>query len=313
VFEADDAGRSYRFRPKMRSIWLRNLTLKSGVLMFFMVPDGPGLADAIQGTSAIPVETSRQTTNSWGLRGPEPDLDAPIRGIVLGDSYMQGMFIGEDVTPSECLRRYLEAHFQEKVSILNTGVLGYSPEQYHASLVAFMDRFRPHFVVVSIFTNDFGEDHEVPSKGLGDWDEGKYWLDEIAQLCRSRNWLHLFVPIPYMPNLLGRRKAGYYPGIISNILDISSLMFLDPAEDFINAHLESVIEGERRGHRPANSPYFNGEIGDGHFSARGSELWAASVGRRLTLLWEQRHAAPPGGAAKPAAVTIVRPAGHERD
>ena len=33
----------------------------------------------------IPVETSRQTTNSWGLRGPEPDRNAPLRGIVLGD------------------------------------------------------------------------------------------------------------------------------------------------------------------------------------------------------------------------------------
>ncbi len=76
--------------------------------MFFLVPDGPGLADAIRGTPAMPVETSRQTTNSWGLRGPEPELDAPLRGIVLGDSFMQGMFIGDDETPPECLRRYLQ-------------------------------------------------------------------------------------------------------------------------------------------------------------------------------------------------------------
>jgi hypothetical protein len=271
----------------MRSIWLRNVTLKSGVLMFFLVPDKPELAEAIKGTLAIPVETSRQTTNSWGLRGPEPDLDAPLRGIVLGDSYMQGMFIGDDVTPSESLRRYLEAHLKTRVSILNTGVLGYSPEQYYYSLTAFMGRFRPHFVVVSLFTNDFGEDHEVPSKGLGDWAEGKYWLNEIAQTCRSQGWTHLFVPIPYMPNLLGRRKAAYYPGIISNILEVNSVMFLDPAEDFINAHLETVIEGERRGRRPADSDLFNSKIGDGHFSARGSELWAASVGRRLVLLLEK--------------------------
>jgi hypothetical protein len=290
VFEADEAGRSYRLRPGARSIWLRNVTLKTGVLMFFLVPDGSGLADAIKGTAAIPVETSRQSTNSWGLRGPEPDPHAPLRGIVLGDSFMQGMFIGDDVTPPECLRRYLEAHLKTKVSILNTGVLGYSLEQYHAALVTFMDRFRPHFVVVSLFTNDFGDDHEVPSKGLGDWDEGKFWLDGIAQLCRSHNWTHLFVPVPYVPHLLGQRKAGYYPGRVSNILEVNSTMFLDPAEDFINSHLALVIEGERRGHRPAESPLFNGEIGDGHFSARGSELWAESVGRRLVLLLEKDRA-----------------------
>ena len=38
VFEADDNGRSYRFRPCVDSIWLREITIRSGVLMFFLVP-----------------------------------------------------------------------------------------------------------------------------------------------------------------------------------------------------------------------------------------------------------------------------------
>ena len=184
IFEPDDQGRSYRLRPRTRSIWLRNLTLKSGVLMFFLVPDGPGLAEAIRGTPAVPVETSRQTTNSWGLRGPEPELDAPLRGIVLGDSFMQGMFVGDDATPPECLRRYLQGQLKTRVSILNTGVLGYSPEQYYHSLLTFAERFQPHFVVVSLFTNDFGDLHEVATRGLGDWEEGSYWLQKIVDYCR---------------------------------------------------------------------------------------------------------------------------------
>src|SRR5262249_39458242 len=176
IFEQDDQGRSYRLRPLTRSIWLRNLTIKSGVLMFFLVPDGPGLADAMRGTTAIPVESSRQATNSWGLRGPEPDPHAPLRGIVLGDSYMQGLFIGAAGPPPECLRRYLQRELKTGISILNTGVMGYSPEQYYHSLTAFAGRFRPDFVVVSVFANDFGDLFEVPNKGLGDWEEGKHWL-----------------------------------------------------------------------------------------------------------------------------------------
>ncbi len=287
VFEADERGRSYRLRPDTRSIWLRNLTLQNGVLMFFLVPDRPELAEVIKGTPAIPVESSRQTTNSWGLRGPEPDSEAPLRGIVLGDSFMQGMFIGDRETPPECLRRYLEDHFKERVSILNTGVMGYSPEQYYYSLVDFADRFRPHFVVVSVFTNDFGDIHQVATRGRGDWGEGKYWLDKIARFCLSREWPHVFVPVPYEPNMLGRRRSGYYPGTLSNSLEINSTMFLDPTDDFINAHLERVIEGKRRGRRPRGCPLFNGEIPDGHFSTAGSEVWAASVGRRLVLLLEE--------------------------
>jgi hypothetical protein len=291
IFETDESGRSYRLRPNTRAIWVRNLTLKSGVLMFFLVLDGPGLAAALEGTSGIPVETSRQTTNSWGLRGPEPDPDAPLRGIVLGDSYMQGMFIGDRETPPECLGRYLEDQLETRVSILNAGVLGYSPEQYYYSLLAFADRFRPHFVVVSVFTNDFGDLYDVATKGKADWEEGKYWLDRIAQLCKSRQWPHLIVPVPFETHLFGRRKAGFYPGIISNILEVNSTMFLDPSEDFINAQLELVIAGERKGQRPMGCLLFNGHIGDGHFSALGSKVWAASVGRRLVLLLEKDRVA----------------------
>jgi hypothetical protein len=313
IFEADDTGRSYRLRSKTRSIWLRQLTIKSGVLMFFLVPDGPELAEAIKGTTAIPVESSRQTTNSWGLRGPEPDLGAPLRGIVLGDSYMQGMFIGDDVTPPECLRRGLEKHFKTRVSILNTGHLGYSPEQYYYSLVEYADRFRPHFVLVSVYTNDFGDIDEVPARGRGDWPEGKYWLDRIMQFCRSRRWPHLLVPMTFESQILGRRRSGFYPGMVSNILEVSGLTFLDPTDDLINAHLRVLIDGERRGNRPQDCPLYNRKIGDGHLSPLGSKVWADAVSQRLCLLleseWALREKAPTGAPRE----TAVRPAGEEAD
>jgi hypothetical protein len=302
VFEADDQGRSYRLRPLTRSIWLRNLTIQSGVLMFFLVPDGPGLAEAIRGTTAIPVEASRQSTNSWGLRGPEPEPDAPLRGIVLGDSYMQGLFIGDGETPAECLRRYLQREMKTRVSILNTGVMGYSPEQYYHSLTAFAGRFRPHFVVVSVFANDFGDLHEVPTKGVGDWDEGEYWLGKIAEYCRARRWPHLIVPVPYAPWMFSKRKSGFYPGKVANILEDNGMAYLNPMDTFIDAYLRRFIDAEEQGRSLQGCPLFNDAIGDGHFSAAGSEVWAEAVGRRLVLLMEKervvRDIHPPGRAGR---------------
>ncbi len=257
--------------------------------MFFLVPDGPDLADAIRGTQAVAVATSRQTTNSWGLRGPEPELDAPLRGIVLGDSYMLGMLIGDDETPPECLRRYLEKERKTQVSILNTGVLGYSPEQYYYSLIAFADRFRPHFVVVSIFTNDFGDLHGVPTDGSGDWREGKYWLDRIADFCRAHDWPFLFVPVPYVPGILGKRRIGHYPGGIMNVLDINGVNFVDVDDAFIDEHLDRLVAGLLVGKRPRGCLLLNEDIGDGHFSALGSEVWAERVGRRLVRLLEAQR------------------------
>ncbi len=158
---------------------------------------------------------------------------------------MQGMFIGDDHTPPECLRRYLEGRLKTKVSVLNTGHLGYSPEQYYYSLLAYAERFRPDFVVVSLCPNDFGDIWDV-LKGQGDWEEAKYWLDKITSFCRTRELPHLFVPVPVEPQMLGRRRAGFYPGTISNILEVNSLMMFDPTDDFINAHSSWSSPGNER-------------------------------------------------------------------
>jgi hypothetical protein len=293
VFEADETGRSLRLRPCTKSIWLRELTLRAEIMMVFLVPDGPGLSEAIRGTTAIVINESMQTTNSWGLRGPEPELDAPLRGIVLGDSFMLGMFIGDNDAPPECLRRDLEKRCKTRVSILNTGCLGYSPEQYYHSLVAFADRFRPQFIVVSICSNDFGEPFEV-LQGNGEWDEGKYWLDRIALFARSRHVPALMVPIPHITQMVVRRKTGFFPGALTNTLDLSGLHFLDPTDAFVDAHLELISEGRRRGQRPDSYSLFNEKYLDGHFSALGSEVWAKAVGRRISLLLRRHQASDPG-------------------
>jgi hypothetical protein len=287
VFEPDDHGRAYRLRPRTRSVWLRNVSVRKIPLTFFLVPDGPGLSDAIDGTTAILVEGSTQTTNSWGLRGPEPELTAPVRGIVLGDSFMQGMFLGDDQTPPECLRRFVQKELKTGVSILNTGLLGYSTEQEYHTLREYAERFRPQFVVLSLFANDFGDIYEGLG-GRGDWEEGKYWLGEIAQYCGSRGILLVTATAPLEMQITGRRFAGFYPGLISNLLEAAGTQHVDPIEEFVDLHLRLMIDGEGAGRRPTTSPLFNGAIGDQHFSAIGSGAWARAVCRRLVPLLEKQ-------------------------
>jgi hypothetical protein len=203
---------------------------------------------------------------------------------------MQGLFIDDDHAPPECLRRYLERTEKASVSILNTGVLGHSPEQYYHALKAFIDRFPPTFVVLSLFANDFGAITDA-QQGKGDWEEGKYWLGEIQQICRSRGIVLLSVPVPLENQLSGARKAGNYPGMISNIYEGGSESYLDPTDEFVNRNMTLILEADRAGRRPSTSPLFNGVIGDGHFSKIGAELWAEVVGRRLRLLLEKARAA----------------------
>jgi hypothetical protein len=290
VFEPDDHGRSYRFKPNLRSIWVRNFSMKGPLKAYFQAPDLPELRALVKPTGASIVDGSTQTTNSWGLRGPEPNLSADWRGIVVGDSYMQGLFVGDLETPSECLKRYMKARLKAPVEILNTGHLGYSPEQYYYTLVEYARRFPPHFVVVSIFANDFGTLEDVLA-GKGDWEEGAYWLGRIREFCVSIGIRSLVVPAPWVNQLEGQQMAANYPGMATNFIEAAGIQYLDPIDQFADALLARSIESERAGRPLGPNPLFNGRFGDGHFSPLGCEVWADAVGRRVLSLIQYRQAA----------------------
>ncbi len=157
-------------------------------------------------------EGSVQNTNSWGLRGAEPDLTAALRGIVLGDSFMQGMFNGDGDTPPLDLERYLQNVCKAPVSILNTGHIGYSPEQYYYALKEHGDRFRPQFIVVSICPNDLGDGQAV-MHGKGDWyKEAEYWLEQIRMWCIKRSVIYLTVSVPTYMQIEMLRHDAALPG-----------------------------------------------------------------------------------------------------
>ncbi|MEO6810334.1 MAG: hypothetical protein ABI353_14555 [Isosphaeraceae bacterium] len=284
VFEADDHGRSFRLRPNTRSVWLRQITMRDGPFSLLMVPDTPEIRESAKAAGGIVDLGSITTTNSWGCRGPEPDLDASMRGIVLGDSFMQGMFVGDDDAPPLRLQHELAKARGVSVSILNTGHISYSPEQYYYSLLEFGDRFRPRFVVVSVCPNDFGDEWEVLAGRGDDWDEADYWLGQIVLWCRGRNLPCVLVPVPCEPQIRGSRKDGFYPGRVCNLFQGGSTSYCDPLDMFINEHLTLVREARRRGQSVGRSPLFNGRISDGHFSANGAELWGQIVARRVALL-----------------------------
>jgi hypothetical protein len=284
VFEPDEHGRSYRLRPNARSIWLSHITPRKGPFTLLLVPDTPEVRRAAEAAGGFVVEQSAQTTNSWGCRGHEPDPNAALRVLVLGDSFMQGTFIGDGETPPDRLEDYLRAECKSTVSVLNSGHLGYSPEQYYYTLREYAGRFRPHFVVVAVFANDMGDQYEVMEYGRGDWSEAGYWLGEIEQLCRTRGMQYLVATIPAEIQLKQGRKDGFYPGLVANAAQPGPFSFYNPMDEFINEHLRLRAARVTLGGSTDASALYNSHLGDRHFSALGAELWARVIGRRLVLL-----------------------------
>ena len=193
---------------------------------------------------------------------------------------MQGLLVGDDQTPPSRLEAILKGDLGDSVSILNTGHLGYSPEQYYYSLVAYFERFRPQFVIISICDNDFG-DRRVPEN----WVEGEYWLDAIAQFCRTKGLIYLAVPVPQEDAMIGRRDETIFPAKVSRIFDGSGVSYLNPLEEFTTEHLKLKAEAIRDGRPFLSSPLFNRKYSDNHLSPLGCDLWARIVARRLELIW----------------------------
>jgi hypothetical protein len=296
VFERDDDGRYYRFRPDTRSLLLRPMQIFGMETCQFYVPDTPEIRK-LATEAGIAIEPNwEQSTNSWGCRGSEPDLTAPVRGLVLGDSFMQGYLLADDETPPMCLQRALRSELGVPTCILNTGVLGYGPEHYFNTLRAYCDRFHPHFVVVAVFVNDFGPEREV-YEGGGDWNEGKYWLEQILWYCLIRNIYCLISPVPSERQIVESRRLGNYSAQVANITEVLSEFFCDPTDEFVTEDLR-INTQEKRDSRIKGSTLYNSDLADKHFSPRGAALWGRIVGRRVAAILESRKK-----AAKP------RPAG----
>ncbi len=276
VFEPDDA-RAYRLKPGVRSVWVIGLSFQHSLGMF-LIPDTPEARAAAHNAGGKVVAESVQTVNSWGCRGPEPDLNAPVRVLVLGDSMMQGALVGDSETPPARLQEHLARLLDAQVSVLNTGHIGYSPEQYEQTLRAFGDRFRPHYVVLGITANDFN--------GADGWAEGEYRIDRIRELCQQRHWEILLVPAPVEPALLGFRDPTSFQAQVARIFKRGGRSYVDPMEAFTDELIRRRIDIIRRAvfiHDPLYNLHL---MDDQHFSPIGADLWARVVARRLLLAWD---------------------------
>jgi hypothetical protein len=292
VFARDHDGREYRLLPGVRSVCIRQMSMFDMDTCQFIVPATPEVLRAAEVAKAEPLASTEQTTNSWGFRGPEPDLDAPVRGIVLGDSFMQGYFVGDADAPPRCLERSLREALGTHVAILNTGVLGYGPEQEYYTLRAFAERFRPQFVVVGTFVNDFGEEAAV-LRGEGDWVEPAYWLEKIQSYCRSKRIPCLVAPVPWEGQATGQRNSGDYPGRVATAAKAIGPFFFDATDAFVDEHLAIRRERQLAGRTmPTRTPLYNGDLGDGHFSPRGCALWGRIVAGRVAGLLGGERAIP---------------------
>ena len=271
VFEIDNHGRSYRFRPKTRSVWLRQMTLHDGPFGCFRFSILLGTARPPRAAGAIVDERSIQNTNSWGLRGTRarPHRAGPrdrARRLVHA-GHVQRRRRHAPGLP-RAMPREKRGRCRSRSSTRDTSAT--RPSSIIYSLKEYGDRFHPQFVVVSVCPNDFGDGWAV-LRGEGDWyGEAGYWLDQIHGWCRARSVLFLLVAVPTHIQVENIRRDDLYPGKICDIFRAHSSRYCDPLDAFIDEHLRLAALARRNGQSYQRSKLYNREIDDDHFSPIGA-------------------------------------------
>ena len=113
--------------------------------------------------------------NGLGLRGQPPDLDKPLRILILGDSFAFGFGVNDDESFPARLEQLLRKPHQVAATVINAGHSGYDTRRELGFLQTYGPHFSPNIVLIAFVLND------VLSNS------GKLWFNAIPD-----GWLRYF-------------------------------------------------------------------------------------------------------------------------
>jgi lysophospholipase L1-like esterase len=163
--------------------------LQGAVLKGMYVPDGDAgyrLAPSFTGRLEKAGIVTEFSTNSLGLRGPEPGAKSAARILALGDSYVFGWGVAQGEEWIEVVESELNAKLGAgAVEAWNGGVNGYGTIGALAQLRRLGPELRPDLVLLGFFANDFtdnllGNVYEV---------RGGYLFDRFSHDYYQENFL----------------------------------------------------------------------------------------------------------------------------
>ena len=108
-----------------------------------------------EGRHAQPEFDYRVRTNSWGWRGPEPNVAAARRVLVIGDSIAFGQGVADGKHMCDLARSHL-AEQDPGTDLLNASAPGYCLINELAVLKELLPQYRPLLVVQILCFNDLG-------------------------------------------------------------------------------------------------------------------------------------------------------------
>jgi hypothetical protein len=97
--------------------------------------------------------------NSWGCRGPEPDLDSNcFRILLLGDETIFGLNVDENETIASRFAKFLPESTADQLEIINGGVPGECPALMLLRYQQRLAELKPSLVILHVDMTDLADD-----------------------------------------------------------------------------------------------------------------------------------------------------------
>jgi len=104
--------------------------------------------------------------NSYGLRDEEPNSNAELKILVLGDSFTWGYGVEHNETYTELMQNQLTKQRKQSIDVINAGATSYSPALQYLYLKNRGKEFKPDIIIMNFDMSDVQDDYIRENDGI---------------------------------------------------------------------------------------------------------------------------------------------------
>jgi hypothetical protein len=226
-----DGAPKYMYKPFLKKLGFR--TRAGGLRWNMETEDTPAIRAALADLDTPFVATASYDELGFRNGDPHPASGCAVRALFLGDSFTDGLWVGDADTFVNLYGRLVRERSGVMLCPVNAGVNGYGPfEEAYVLEHYFEQAGRPAFVFVMFFANDVDVDYDGVINGtIRDGD--RRWHDSLGQIARMKRFVSghggtlVLAAIPPAEQVLARRSQEHYQDILRVFAEREGIQFVN--------------------------------------------------------------------------------------
>jgi lysophospholipase L1-like esterase len=229
-----DGVSKYMYKPNLKKLGFR--TGASGLRWNMETEDTPALHAALSDLDTPFIVAASYDELGFRNGDPNPVSGCATRALFLGDSFTDGLWVGDADTFVNLYGRLVRERSGVALCSVNAGVNGYGPFEEAFVLEHYFEQAgRPAFVFVMFFANDVDADYDAVIKGTLA-DGNRRWRDSLAQIARIKRFASgrgatlILAAIPPAEQVFAHSSQEHYQDILRAFAEREGIQFVNLAD-----------------------------------------------------------------------------------